>query len=107
MATLTEPYQNRSEQNPDPPSKWITGNAYRIHLLITCDEGGGYSAVAMNLPGAGSCGDTTEEAVENAKEAVRGILESYEEDGEEIPWKDTASERIPPTAAQKWIVVDV
>ncbi len=86
---------------------WRQTKAYKIHLLITKDEDGTYSAIAMNLPGAGSCGDTEEEAVENAKEAVRGVLETHLADGEEIPWKDTSKAEIPFGAEQKWIIVHV
>jgi len=78
-----------------------------IHLLIIQDDDSGYSAIALNLPGSGSCGDTEEEAIENAKEAVRGVLEEYRESGEAIPWKDTRDVEIPPSAKQLWVIVNV
>ena len=84
---------------------WSNQNVFRIHILITKDEDDSYSAVALNLPGAGSCGETEEEALANAKEAIRGVLESYG-DGE-IPWRDSSSDEIPFGAKQKWIVVNV
>lgn len=62
--------------------------------------------MVLNLPGAGSCGATEEEAIENAKEAVSGVIESYLEAGEEIPWKDSSSESIPAGATHKWIIVN-
>ena len=85
---------------------WKKSNAYRIHLLITVEEGEGFSAIALNLPGAGSCGDTEKEAVENAKEAVSGVLEAYQESGDAIPWKDTSGVEIPAEAKQRWIILD-
>jgi predicted RNase H-like HicB family nuclease len=78
----------------------------RLHLLITRDDDSTFSAVVLNLPGAGSCGDTEVEAIENAIEATRGVLEVYEENGEAIPWKDTAADPIPAGAQQKWVVLD-
>lgn len=89
-----------------PSGTWHESKAYRIHLLITKDEEGTYSVVALNLPGAGSCGDTEEEAVENAKEAIRGVLESYESSGKDIPWQDSSSAVIPFGAIQKWVIVN-
>ena len=87
------------------PGEWTPTKGVTIDLLITEDEEGIYSAVAVNLPGAGSCGDTKEEAEENAKEAIRGVLESYLDARTAIPWKDTTN-FIPPFGAElKRIVV--
>lgn len=84
---------------------WQPTNVYRIHVLISKDEHGGYSAVALNLPGVGSCGDTVEEAIENAKVATRAAIESYQADGKDIPWQDSAGMEIPFGTVQKWIIV--
>jgi predicted RNase H-like HicB family nuclease len=88
---------------PDDEWKSATRCWYRFHVLVTRDENGTYSAVALNLPGVGSCGDTEAEAIENFKEAAIGAVESYKDDREEIPWKDTSSESVPFGA--RWIVV--
>jgi len=80
--------------------------AYRCHLLITKDEDGTVSAVVLNLPGIGSCGDSEEDAIANVKEAFRGAIEVYEADGKEIPWKDTSFEVIPEGAKQLRIIID-
>ena len=82
------------------------GYGYRLHLLITKESDGSFSAVVLNLPGTGSCGDTEEMATENAKEAARGVLEVYEQGGEEIPWTNTYSADIPAGSKQKWIILD-
>ena len=87
-------------------SNWKLAQGHRVHLLISKDEEGGFSAVALNLPGAGSCGETEVEAVSNAKEAIRGVLESYKASGGTVPWKDTSSEEIPAGTKQKWIILD-
>lgn len=63
---------------------------YRIDLVVTRDEPGRYSAVAVNLPGAGGCGATEDEAVADAKEGAAGCLETYLALGQPIPWVDTS-----------------
>ena len=60
---------------------------YGVYLEIAQEENGTFSAVALNLPGAGSHGDTEEEAVSNAKEAVRGVIKSYLDDDQPVPWR--------------------
>lgn len=47
---------------------------------------GGYSAFVLYLPGCASQGETKEEAMQNIEEAFLGCIESYEEDGEPVPW---------------------
>jgi predicted RNase H-like HicB family nuclease len=79
---------------------------YRYQLLITKDVNGVFSAVVLNLPGIGSCGDTEEAAIENAKDAIRLALEVYEESHEEIPWKDLSSITIPEGAKLLRIILD-
>lgn len=59
----------------------------KIQLLVTEDEPGMFSAIAWNLPGAGSSGSTEAEAIERAKEAVAGVLESYAENDAPVPWE--------------------
>ena len=80
---------------------------YPLHIRVTQDEDGGYSAVVMNLPGAGSCGLSEHEAIDNATEAARAVIEQYKEDGLDIPWKDTS--RVEPVAGaiDKRIVLNV
>lgn len=90
------------------PNAWSKNtHAYRCHILLTKDDDGGYSAVVLNLPGAGSCGDTEEEAIENVREAICGVVESYIADNEEIPWIDSLARSIPEHAKQLWILVHV
>ena len=79
---------------------------YRIHLAIVQDDQDSYSAIALNLPGAGSCGKTEAEAIENAKEAVLGCIEEYISSNESIPWMDVTSADIPPNAKLIVVIVD-
>lgn len=59
--------------------------AVQVSLDITPDEGGFYG-VCRELPGVVSQGDTLDECVENVKEALAGVLETYASLGEPIPW---------------------
>lgn len=87
------------------PETWTLAPAYRCHLLIVNEEDGTFSAIVLNLPGAGSCGDTEDEAIENAKEAVRGLIASYEAAGDHIPWKKDGGD-VPSGGKHKWVLVD-
>ncbi len=78
--------------------------AYRCHLAILTDEDGGISVLVLNLPGAGSCGDTEDEAIANAIEAVSGVIASYVDDGKDIPW--ITEYDVPEGAKLKWILVN-
>ncbi len=80
---------------------------YRCHLAIIREEDGAFSAVVLNLPGAGSCGDTEVEAVANAREAASAVIAEYlaSENGA-IPWLSIEQYEIPEGVKQKWIVVD-
>jgi predicted RNase H-like HicB family nuclease len=84
-----------------------SSTTYRFHILLTRDDADSYSAVVLNLPGAGSCGSTEEEAMENVQEALQGVLDSYKASGQDIPWKDSSAPEIPPGAKQKWISLNV
>lgn len=89
-----------------PQNAWQATKGYRLHILILKEDDGTFSAVALNLAGAGSCGDTEVEAMENAKEAVLAVIDEYQTSGGTIPWKDTSSEEIPAGAKQKWIILN-
>jgi len=79
---------------------------YRCHVCITRDEEGVFSATVLNLPGCGSCGDTEQEAIQNVREAVLGVIASHIEAGEDIPWVNSMLSTIPEGARQRWIVVN-
>ena len=59
---------------------------YRIFLRK--EPEGGYTVLVPSLPGCVTYGDSIEDAVEMAKEAIEGYLESMKEHGEEIPTED-------------------
>lgn len=85
---------------------WFPREAYRCHIILMEEEDHSFSAVVLNLPGAGSCGATEEEAIENVREAVLGVIESYQEAGEEIPWCNSSECEIPEGAKQRRILVN-
>lgn len=77
----------------------------RCHIAILRDSEGEFSAIVLNLPGIGSCGETEEAAVANVREAIVGAVESFSDDGEDIPWVEVYD--IPEGAKLKWILVNV
>lgn len=85
---------------------WNKQKAYRCHVSIMQEEDEAFSAIVLNLPGAGSCGDTAEDALDKLREAVLGVIESHIEAGEEIPWLGLDEYEVPKGAATKWIIVN-
>jgi len=75
----------------------------RFKVLVVHEDDGGFSAVALNLPGVGSCGRDEEEAVQGFKEAARLALADY---GDSIPWLvPDAEEEVPARGRVRWIMV--
>ena len=62
---------------------------YRI--LLRKEAEGGYTVIVPSLPGCVTYGDTIEEAIEMAKEAIELYLESLKEHDEEIPTEPKSS----------------
>lgn len=54
-------------------------------VVLKPEEGGGYSVFVPELPSVATQGETREEALEMAKEAIEGYLEVMHEDGLPIP----------------------
>lgn len=61
----------------------MTQRTYRI--LLTPEEEGGFSVNVPSLPGCFTQGETIEEAIEMAKEAISLYVESLEADGQLVP----------------------
>ena len=57
----------------------------RYKILLRKEPEGGYTVIVPTLPGCITYGDTVEEAIEMAKEAIAGYIESLKKYGEEIP----------------------
>ena len=60
--------------------------SYRV--LLRKEPEGGYTVVVPSLPGCVTYGDTIEEAIKMAKEAIELYIESLKEHGEEIPTEE-------------------
>ena len=70
----------------------------RYSVLLSPAPEGGYTVRVPTLPGCNTQGDTFEEAIANAREAVAGYIDALKELGRPIP------EEIGPVQA---IVIDV
>jgi predicted RNase H-like HicB family nuclease len=57
----------------------------KYRVLIESDEDGQFVAQVPALPGCISQGKTRAEALQNAREAIAGYLESIEQHGDPIP----------------------
>jgi predicted RNase H-like HicB family nuclease len=55
------------------------------HVVLEPDANGGYVAVVPAFPGCYSQGDTEQEALANAREAILLTIEDMRERGEPIP----------------------
>ena len=55
------------------------------HVILEREEQGTYSVYVPALPGCYSQGDTVEEALQNAREAIECHIESLLKDGLPIP----------------------
>jgi predicted RNase H-like HicB family nuclease len=60
--------------------------SYRV--LLRKEPEGGYTAIVPTLPGCVTFGDTIEDAITMAKEAIELYLESLKARGEEIPTEE-------------------
>lgn len=63
-------------------------------VIMTPDETGGYVVTCPALPGLVTEGDTLEEARAMAADAIRGYLESLQEDGEALPTDRSITEEV-------------
>jgi predicted RNase H-like HicB family nuclease len=61
----------------------VESDAYEVTVIIEPDENG-YYAHCPGLPGLHVCGDTQKEALKNARDAIRAILETKIEHGDPI-----------------------
>jgi len=61
-------------------------------ILLRKEPEGGFTASAPSLPGCITYGDTLDEAIEKAKEAIELYIESLKAHGEEIPTEENILE---------------
>jgi len=58
---------------------------FKYTILLEKNEEGGYTVSVPSLPGCITQGDTWEEAINNAKEAIMGYIETLQDLGKSIP----------------------
>jgi len=66
----------------------------RFKILLEREPDGGYSVTVPALPGCATQGETLEECLANAKEAIELYLEALKEDKLPIPESDVLLEEI-------------
>ena len=81
----------------------------RYPVVIHKDDESGYGVIVPDLPGCFSAGDTLEDAIESAREAVACHLEGLLMDGEAIPPKASFEEHRTKRDYEDgvWALVDV
>jgi len=60
--------------------------SYRV--LLRKEPEGGYTVIVPSLPGCVTFGDTVEDGIEMAKEAIQLYIESLKKHGEAIPTEE-------------------
>ena len=61
-------------------------------ILLKKEPEGGYTVIAPSLPGCITYGETIDESIINAKEAIELYIESLKSHGEEIPTEENILE---------------
>ncbi len=65
---------------------------YKIPLVLTPQPEGGYTVTSPILPELLTEGDTLDEALENVKDALAAVVETYQDLGRSLPtgarWPD-------------------
>jgi len=64
----------------------------KYRILLRKEPEGGYTVIVPSLPGCVTYGDTIEEAIKMAKEAIELYIESLKAHGEEIPTEERTLE---------------
>lgn len=82
----------------------------QLPIAIHKDDGSVYGVTVPDVPGCFSHGETIQEAINNAKEAIYGHLEALLEIGEKAEIKESSIETLvanPDFAGAIWAMVDV
>lgn len=76
----------------------VSSSIVRCHVGFLREDDGTYSAIVLNLPGCGTCGDTIEDATHHLSDAVNATLDSY---GNNPPW--ISNYELPTDMDIRWI----
>lgn len=63
----------------------MAAKSHEFEVVLLPEEEGGFSVSVPALPGCHTQGETREEALEMAKDAIEGYLEVLEEEGRPLP----------------------
>jgi len=66
--------------------------SFSNRILLRKEPGGGFTVTVPSLPGCVTYGETTEEALSNAKETIELFIESLKAHNEEIPTEENTFE---------------
>jgi predicted RNase H-like HicB family nuclease len=109
MATISElPFDTlATEFTATSEVQWSAPEVptFECKVLLCPEEGGGYSAHALRLPGVVSEGETIDEALENIADAFQAAMQVYLESGS-VPWSVVPIERSV-GCLERWILVNV
>ena len=72
---------------------------YKIPLMLEPQPEGGYTVTSPVLPELVTEGDTLEEAMANARDALAAVVEAYQELGRKLP----ANAQIPDGSGAVWL----
>lgn len=82
----------------------------QLPIAIHKDDGSAYGVIVPDIPGCHSWGDTVEEAIKNAKEAIYSHLETLLEIGEKTEINESSIDDLiinPDFSNAIWAMVDV
>ena len=57
---------------------------YKVPLVLTPQAGGGYTVTSPVLPELVTEGDSIDEALENVRDALKAVMEIYEDQGRRL-----------------------
>ena len=82
---------------------------FPIAIEIPENQGEAYGVIVPDLPGCYSAGDTIDDALRNAREAIELHLEGLSEDGLDIPTPKTVAhhQAHPDFLGRVWGIVDI
>lgn len=81
----------------------------KFALALHTDDGVKYGVTVPDIPGCFSAGDTLDEAIEAAREAIDLHCESLAEQGQDIPATKSLAEHkaVPDLGNALWVIVEV
>ena len=92
MTKQDESIQANYKYLKDYDNMMVEERTLNYRVLLRKEPEGGYTVLVPSLPGCVTYGDTVEEAIVMAKEAIEIYIESLRENGEDIPTEEDTQE---------------